>query len=65
LHIATRKNVYAFQILPGIASLGHDIYEVLVVKAMGNLFRRVDMGIVTNRIIKDFEQQILGKLHLK
>jgi hypothetical protein len=48
-----RKNVYAFQILPGIASLGHDIYEVLVVKPTRNSFRRVDMGIVTNIIIKN------------
>jgi hypothetical protein len=65
LHVATRKNVYAFQILPGIASLGHDVYGVFVVKPMGNLFRRVDMGIVTNRTIKNFEQQFLGKLQLE
>jgi hypothetical protein len=55
-----------FQVLPAITSLGHDVYEVLVVKPVGNnLSRRADIGMLTDRIIKDSEQQIVGKLQLK
>ena len=56
MHVATRKNVGAVQVMPGVFKLGHDVYEVLFVEPTGKgSFRRIGMGMVLDRIIKDFE----------
>lgn len=55
VHVAIRKNVCG---VPGDFTLGHDVYEVLVLEPTGNnSFRRIGMGMVFDRIMKDFEQE--------
>jgi hypothetical protein len=52
-------------VLLGDFTLGHDAYEILVIEPTGNnSFRRVGMGMVFDRIIKDFEQEEPSTFHL-
>lgn len=56
LHVSTKKNVGAVQILPGASILGHDVFGVLFVEAIGRgRFRRIGVGMVLDMIIKEFE----------
>jgi hypothetical protein len=59
VHVATRKNVPPTHKLPRFLKvLGHDVYEVLVVKrTRHNSFRRLGMGMVFGSIIDEFEQK--------
>jgi hypothetical protein len=57
-----KKNVGG---VPGDFTPGHDVYKVLVIEPTGNnSFRRIDIDMVFDRIIKDFEQEEPSTFHL-
>jgi hypothetical protein len=52
--------------VPGEFTLGHDVYDVLVLEPTGNnSFMRIGMGMVFYRITKDFEQEQPSTSHME